>query len=281
MATFWELRFGSARWFHELGMCFCWNQVWPRYVQPWHGCCKCIKKNRGFWLRVRLFNVQQWKQPLQHISLKAMEEKMGNDFHPRFLSPGHLEPCCGDVAGLAFVTKSSCRRICPAQQGSPVPGNDRQRCQCAEPPTDSARVLLRMIRRTLNMRLEHVSNCSFAYLTQHFISLFLDLGYLDHFSFPHLRKAQRFSNLWQRLWWGSEYESIVQVQPGTASTSTTRLPGHKIIMWFLSITSVQQVVLPTSYVQSHDHDCAFNRTTLCVSWYHPDEKFERQTVHVQ
>ena len=123
------------------------------------------KKNRGFWLRVRLFNVQQWKQPLQHISLKAMEEKMGNDFHPRFLSPGHLEPCCGDVEGLAFVTKSSCRRICPAQQGSPVPGNDRQRCQCAEPPTDSARVLLRMIRRTLNMRLENASNCSFAYLT--------------------------------------------------------------------------------------------------------------------
>ena len=123
-----------------------------------------LKKNRGFWLRVRLFNVQQWKQPLQHISLKAMEEKMGNDFHPRFLSPGHLEPCCGDVAGLAFVTKSSCRRICPAQQGSPVPGNDRQRCQCAEPPTDS-RVLLRMIRRTLNMRLENASNCLFAYLT--------------------------------------------------------------------------------------------------------------------
>lgn len=80
----------------------------------------------------------------------------------------------------------------------------------------------------------------------------------------HLRKAQRFSNLWQRLWWGSEYESIVQVQPGTASTSTTRLPGHKIIMWFSSITSVQQVVLPTSYFQSHDHDCAFNRTTLCI-----------------
>ena len=34
--------------------------------------------NRGCWLRVRLVNVQQWKQPLQHISLEA-EAKMGNE----------------------------------------------------------------------------------------------------------------------------------------------------------------------------------------------------------
>ena len=51
--------------------------------------------------------------------------KNGKGLSPNFPSPGHLEPCCGDVEGLAFVTRSSCRRSCPAQQGSPVRGDDR------------------------------------------------------------------------------------------------------------------------------------------------------------